>query len=400
MTQNLLARMIDAPVPTSTPTRTNTRTITPGGPTLTPTNTPTRTNTATITNTPTNTATATNTFTPTITPTPGNTTFYRAINVNGPALTIDGNPWEAGTAPNFTTNGELFDAQGGGMLPPTDPARTQMLSRSVYHWALNMVMSAVPNGTYDVFIYVYSSWPQGYNLKLQGTQVYSVADSGPPGTWLKLGPFPLIITGGTINLTSGGDIVHVSGLEVWRHNTGPTATNTNVPTNTSTATNTGTPTGTNTSTNTPTNTGTATSTSTATNTGTATSTNTPTNTGTATNTGTPTNTNTPTATNTSTNTPTNTGTPTNTNTPTNTATPTRTNTPTNTPTNTATPTNTLTPTGISFTPIVLSITGECAVVNNLTFTVINTGWPMPIASTVDWVIERLNANGIDWTVRT
>jgi hypothetical protein len=128
---------------------------------------------------------------------------------------LDGNQYEAGTAANFTTNGYVFNTQGGALIPTTDPVRSQMLSTSVYHWALNMTMSAVPNGTYSVYVYVYSSWPQSYTLSLQGQQVYSNGNSGPTGTWQKVGPFTANVTNGTINLTSGGNIVHVSGIEVW-----------------------------------------------------------------------------------------------------------------------------------------------------------------------------------------
>jgi chitinase len=211
------------PTDTNTPTNTPTNTATPTN-TNTPTNTPTPTSTNTPTNTPTNTATPTSTNTPTNTPTPTSTntptpagpTFYRGINLNGPALVIDGNAWQGKNAPNYSTNGFLYNGQGEAQHPPTDPVRRQMLGTSVYHWSLNLRMTAVPNGAYDVYIYVYSSWPQGYTLFLQGQQIYSIADSGPTGTWLKLGPYPANVTNGRIVLTSSGDIVHVSGIEVWR----------------------------------------------------------------------------------------------------------------------------------------------------------------------------------------
>jgi CSLREA domain-containing protein len=249
------ATFTDTPTETATPTLTSTPTATP---TSTATSTATYTDTPTETATVTPTATATLTYTPseTSTATPSNTptstatstatpgssiTFYRAVNVNGPTLVLDGNQYEAGTAANFTTNGTPYDTQGGALIPATDPVRSQMLSTSVYHWALNMAMNAVPNGTYDVYIYVYSSWPQSYTLSLQGQQIYANANSGSTGTWQKLGPYPINVANGTINLTSGGNIIHVAGIEVWQHNV-PTPTF-QPPTNTRTRTPTRTPIG-------------------------------------------------------------------------------------------------------------------------------------------------------------
>jgi hypothetical protein len=230
--------------PTVTRTPSPSRTATPTNTIIiTPTFTPTATHTSTPTHTPTSTATPTSTPTNTATPTstPGSSiTFYRAINVNGPALALDGNPYEAGTAANFTTNGVAYDTEGGALIPTTDPVRSQMLSTSMYYWALNMTMSAVPNGTYDVYVYVYSSWPQSYTLSLQGQQIYATSDSGPTGTWQKIGPFTTTVTNGTINLTSGGNIVHISGIEVWQHAPAPTF---QPPTNTRTRTPTRTPIG-------------------------------------------------------------------------------------------------------------------------------------------------------------
>jgi hypothetical protein len=204
--------------PSRTLTRTSTRTNTPTHtitPTPSSTNTPTETPTNTATATDTATATPTPTFTATFTPTPLSPTFYRGINLNGPALVIDSNPWQGKNAPNYNTNGFPYDGQGEAQLPPTDPVRRQMLGTSVYHWSLNLTLRAVPNGTYDVYIYVYSSWPQGYTLYLQGQQIYSIADSGPTGTWLKLGPYTTNVTNGNLAVTSSGDIVHISGIEVW-----------------------------------------------------------------------------------------------------------------------------------------------------------------------------------------
>ena len=57
-------------------------------------------------------------------------TFYRAININGAALVIDGNNWISSTgAPNFsfTTNNTVSAKQSVTLIPPTDANRATMI---------------------------------------------------------------------------------------------------------------------------------------------------------------------------------------------------------------------------------------------------------------------------------
>ncbi|WP_345127718.1 InlB B-repeat-containing protein, partial [Hymenobacter antarcticus] len=54
-------------------------------------------------------------------------TFYRAVNLGGPALTLDGNAWAGSTAPNYSTNGAAFANQAVPLVPATDAARAGMI---------------------------------------------------------------------------------------------------------------------------------------------------------------------------------------------------------------------------------------------------------------------------------
>ncbi|MBX3080235.1 MAG: hypothetical protein KF716_01290 [Anaerolineae bacterium] len=303
------------------------------------------------------------------------TTFYRAINVGGAALVIDGNNWEANTdsdtTPNFTTLGTALCNPFQPLNPTTDAERTAMISCSRQYWAHNAVMSAVPNGTYEVYVYTWLDWnnpnPPAYSFYLQGQLVLADYQAGPTaGEWDRLGPWTAIVTDGTLTLQTSGSEANLSGIEVYSVDGGststatstatpsdvpaetatPTATATSTAMDTATATFTDTPTATFTLTPTFTATATDTATATFTDTPTATFTLTPTFTATATDTATATFTDTPTftatATDTATNTPTDTPTATFTFTPTFTAT--ATDTATNTPTDTPTATFTFTPT--------------------------------------------------------
>jgi hypothetical protein len=217
---------------TATPTNTPTATPTPGGPTATPTHTPTASNTPTASSTP------------TATPTSGSgTSFYRAINLNGPALTIDGNAWQASTAANYTTNGTGQCNEWLTLSPATDANRATMLKCWVQHWAQALTLQSVPNGTYDTYLYVMQDWddpsPETFTVVVEG-QTGGSWTPGAAGSWTKLGPFRRTISDGTLNVTTGGT-ANFAGVEVWSVGSAATSTPTSTNTPTSTPTSTATP---------------------------------------------------------------------------------------------------------------------------------------------------------------
>jgi YD repeat-containing protein len=226
-------RLDTTTTPTATPT-TSGATSTPTNTAADATNTPTRTppagttNTATASSTPVG-ATSTVTTSPSATVT-GTTTrsFYRAINLNGTALTLDGNAWEGSTAPNYSTVGTTFCNQGVTLVPATDANRATMIRCSVWSNTAQVTLSAVPNGTYDVYLYVWEDTSsETYSIALKGQTVQANYVSGAAGTWAKLGPWPVTITDGTIVVSTTGGVANLSGIEVWQRNSGvatPTAT--------------------------------------------------------------------------------------------------------------------------------------------------------------------------------
>ena len=48
--------------------------------------------------------------------------FYRAINLNGPAVVIDGHQWEAGNAAGLSCDDAAFENQSPRLIPATDSA--------------------------------------------------------------------------------------------------------------------------------------------------------------------------------------------------------------------------------------------------------------------------------------
>ncbi|MBX3083637.1 MAG: hypothetical protein KF716_18530 [Anaerolineae bacterium] len=304
ITMNVLNHMVaDAsPVSTLTPSAT----YTPG-----PTQTPSSTFTPSVTPPPSATSTSTATLTATNAPGPTTSIFYRAINMGGPALVIDGNNWEdnTGTTPNFTTVGSAICNPWSNLTPATDANRASMIRCSRQHWAHNAVLTSVPNGTYEVYVYTWLDWadpnPPSYTFYVQG-QAAQTYQSIPSGRWDRLGPWTANVTNGSLTIQTSGGIANLSGIEVYRvlasASSTPTATSTTLPTSTVP------PTATATFTATATNTATATFTATITSTATNTATYTPTETATATHTATVTSTFTPSETDTATPLPTDTST--------------------------------------------------------------------------------------------
>ena len=143
-------------------------------------------------------------------------TFYRAINLNGPALVIDGNNWQSSTgASNFSFFGAPYANQNITLIPATDANRANMI-RSIFWYTPNVTISAVPAGNYLVYVYVWEdNSPITYSLSVEGAVVQPNYNSGPGGTWRKLGPFPVTVNDGTINVSANHIEANLSGIEVW-----------------------------------------------------------------------------------------------------------------------------------------------------------------------------------------
>jgi hypothetical protein len=156
---------------------------------------------------------------------PSASAFYRAINLNGPAFNIDGNDWVASTgAPNFSqsTNRGVFTNQNVTLvpaIPAADINRAMMIRSSIWGNNVNLVVSAVPAGGYQVWLYTWEdNSPAIFSVAVEGSSVLSNYNSGSAGTWKKHGPFDVTINDGTINVSTSGGHANLSGIEVWTAN--------------------------------------------------------------------------------------------------------------------------------------------------------------------------------------
>ncbi|MGC3946361.1 MAG: Ig-like domain-containing protein [Chryseolinea sp.] len=154
------------------------------------------------------------------------TTFYRAINMNGSAVTLDGNSWVSSTgASNFSFTGTPFANQTVTLNPGTDATRASMIRSSVYG-NVTANMSAVPSGYYKVYIYVWEdNSPETITINVEGTAAVTNYNTGSAGAWAKLGPFLRNVTDGTLNIATTGGSANVSGIEVWSSSAPPVVAN-------------------------------------------------------------------------------------------------------------------------------------------------------------------------------
>jgi mono/diheme cytochrome c family protein len=145
--------------------------------------------------------------------------FYRAINLNGPAVSILGRSWEGGDAPNLKLNGKPFENQAVLLRPPTDPVKAQMLRSSLHGSRVDVELSAVPAGRYQVFAYVWEdNHSEQFDLLVNDQPVLEKAHTGAAGRWRRLGPWPAESRDGAIKLSgraAGHSGINLSGVEVW-----------------------------------------------------------------------------------------------------------------------------------------------------------------------------------------
>lgn len=147
----------------------------------------------------------------------GEISFYRGINLNGPACEIDGQKWEGRGAKNLAVRGRGFALPDAELRVPADAARADMIRSSVRGPDASVELTSVPKGSYLVYLYVWESQgPQTYDVLLSGKTVQTQYSSGPAGSWDRLGPWPVEVSGGSIEVRVSGGPAHLSGVEVWR----------------------------------------------------------------------------------------------------------------------------------------------------------------------------------------
>lgn len=142
--------------------------------------------------------------------------FFRGLNLNGPAVTIDGHAWEGLDSGHYVCQDKSFESQNVPLVPSTDPERAKMIRSS--RWGGNRVeLTDLPPGTYTIFLYVWEdNDPETYAIAVNERQVEARYNSGKAGHWQRLGPWYAESRDGRIVVTSRGGAANFSGIELWR----------------------------------------------------------------------------------------------------------------------------------------------------------------------------------------
>ena len=148
--------------------------------------------------------------------------FYRAVNLNGPELVVDGQKWEGRDAKNFSASGKVFENQKVALRPATDAARAGMIRSSVWGDKVDVTFSSVPPGDYQIFIYVWEdNHNERFNLLVNESVVFEGFQSGTEGAWKRLGPYAAVANGGRLTVAARGPshgAANLSGVEIWSGN--------------------------------------------------------------------------------------------------------------------------------------------------------------------------------------
>lgn len=143
--------------------------------------------------------------------------FQRAVNVNGPAVEIDGRRWEGEGVPNFDCNGKPVVTANVKPRPPADAARSVMLTAFRFSRELEVSFSRLPVGTYAVFAHVFEdNRSENLDFFLKRRLMQRNYASGTAGHWQRLGPWIARVTDGSLDLTSKGGAANLSGIELWK----------------------------------------------------------------------------------------------------------------------------------------------------------------------------------------
>jgi len=143
--------------------------------------------------------------------------FYRGVNLNGPAITIDGNKWQGDDAPDFVCKDRAINSPDIMLKPPTNKTRAKMIHSFRWGRGAQIKVNRVPKGKYAVYAYLWEdNNPESLSISVNKRKVVAEYYSGVQGQWRRVGPWITTVNGGTIEITSAGGAANFSGIEIWQ----------------------------------------------------------------------------------------------------------------------------------------------------------------------------------------
>ena len=142
--------------------------------------------------------------------------FVRGLNLNGPAIEIDGHVWQGSNSADYKCNGKAFDNHAVKLKPKTDQNRESMIRSSRWGQSIDVELTNLAVGDYRLFLYVWEdNAPEQFQIAVNDSVVIERFSSGPAGQWKRLGPWRASATKGAIKISARGGAANLSGIELW-----------------------------------------------------------------------------------------------------------------------------------------------------------------------------------------
>lgn len=148
--------------------------------------------------------------------------FYRGVNLNGPAVTVNDNAWQSSTQANVAPGGGSGVSQSTTLFPPATSGLSTMMQTAYRLNAGAELGVPTDNGTYLMFFYAVSPGNDGTPSRFT---VQGVEPTGPSKfrsqaaaggqAWARIGPFRVNVTDGNVRLGVSAGSIDVAGLELW-----------------------------------------------------------------------------------------------------------------------------------------------------------------------------------------
>jgi hypothetical protein len=152
--------------------------------------------------------------------------FVKGINLGGTAVTIEGNLWdsyEQALASGLTIPEATAITTAIVPVPYAPPPLRQMLNSAVCNPQTLELNQTLPNGTYDIYLWVIENYKTNWHsiqVQLNGQSVATQVGKLPLNNWARYGPYQTTITDGllTLSLSTGTPTVdaHLMGLSMFR----------------------------------------------------------------------------------------------------------------------------------------------------------------------------------------
>jgi len=148
----------------------------------------------------------------------GGTALAKAVNVNGPQLTINGVTFMAESASGLTLSGGSRAVLSSGSVSPATSAEQKQLLSTVYWNSLGTMHAGLPiaNGSYQIYLHTWEdNYPMDLQLAFEGQAMGGTQSTGAANTWKRIGPYAVTVGDGNLSIRATGGHFNLAGIEVY-----------------------------------------------------------------------------------------------------------------------------------------------------------------------------------------